>query len=107
MRETSQLPRRISTLAVVLVLGLCVAALPAFAAGYKATVLTADQPGIGAFTDPNLQNPWGVSFAPAGDWWVSDNESGLSTLYIDTGAPQSLVVTIPPAPGGSKGSPTG
>ena len=107
MRVTSQTHRGASLLAVAVVLGLCLASLPAFAAGYKATVLTADQPGIGVFTDPNLQNPWGVSFSTGGDWWVSDNASGLSTLYIDTGAPQSLVVTIPPAPGGSKGTPTG
>jgi uncharacterized protein (TIGR03118 family) len=107
MRATSQTHRGAMTFAVVLALALCIGALPAFAAGYKATVLTADQTGIGVFTDPNLQNPWGVSFAPGGDWWVSDNNSGLSTLYIDTGAPQSLVVTIPPAPGGTKGTPTG
>jgi uncharacterized protein (TIGR03118 family) len=83
------------------------ASLPAFAAGYSVTVLTADQSGIGKFTDPNLQNPWGISFSTGGDFWVSDNNSGLSTLYTGTGQPQSLVVTIPPAAGGTKGSPSG
>ena len=33
--------------------------------------------------------------------------SGLSTLYDGTGVKQSLVVTVPPASGTGKGSPTG
>ena len=31
--------------------------------------------------DPNLVNAWGVSFGPSTPFWVSDNETGLSTLY--------------------------
>jgi uncharacterized protein (TIGR03118 family) len=36
-----------------------------------------------------------------------DAETGKSTLYDGAGVPQSLVVTIPPAAGGTTGSPTG
>ena len=32
-------------------------------------------------TDPMAVNTWGVSFAPAGPFWVSDNGTGVSTLY--------------------------
>jgi hypothetical protein len=41
-------------------------------------------------------------------WWVSDNGTGLSTLYDASGVPQSLVVTIP-VPSGQSGpaTPTG
>jgi uncharacterized protein (TIGR03118 family) len=76
---------------------------------YAQTNLVADRPGIAAVTDPNLVNPWGLSRSSGGAWWVSDNTSGLSTLYDGTGkviAPP--VVTIPPADSNSKtGSPTG
>ena len=57
-------------------------------------------------TDANLKNPWGVAFGPGGALWVSDNNSGLATLYDGTGSPQSLVVTVPGG-GGGTANPTG
>jgi len=88
--------------------GLCAAvAAPALAASVTVTNLTSDGAVNAAFTDTNLKNPWGISYAPGGDFWVSDNATGLTTLYDGTGAPQSLVVTIPPAGGATTGSPTG
>jgi uncharacterized protein (TIGR03118 family) len=78
-----------------------------FAASYQLTVLTADQPGIAPNTDPNLINAWGISFSPTGPFWVSDNNSGKSTLYDGTGKPQTLIVTIPSASGTGSGVPTG
>ena len=59
-------------------------------------------------TDPNLVNPWGIAFGPGGAFWISDNGTGLTTLYSGTGAIENLVVTIPLPPGGSGHSaPTG
>lgn len=58
------------------------------------------------FTDPNLINGWGVVFNPTGFVWVSDADSGKSTLYDGTGKPQTLVVSIPGV-GGEPGHPTG
>ncbi len=72
------------------------------------TNLTSDGTIKAAFTDPNLVNPWGISFSPTGNFWISDNATGLTTLYDGTGKPQSLVVTIPTAAGASGPSaPTG
>jgi len=79
----------------------------AYAASYRAAFLTADQAGIAPNTDPNLINAWGISFSPTGPFWITDNGTGLSTIYNSTGQIQPLVVTIPPAGGASKGSPTG
>lgn len=78
-------------------------------AGYSETRLVADLPGKAQFTDPNLVNPWGLCLLDGGEWWVSDNGTGLSTLYDGSGNIQSLVVTIPPsASSPSKtGTPTG
>ena len=56
--------------------------------------------------DANLLNPWGVAFAPGAEFWISDNNSGKSTLYDGTGTALSLVVNVPDA-GGAVGTPTG
>src|SRR5262249_23014304 len=37
--------------------------------------------------DPLLINPWGVSFAPTGPFWVSDNGKSVTTLYNGAGQP--------------------
>ena len=76
---------------------------------YTQTNLVSDIPGVAAVTDPNLVNPWGLARSSGSPWWVSDNGTGLSTLYNGTtGKPASLVVTIPPADSNSgTGTPTG
>jgi uncharacterized protein (TIGR03118 family) len=82
--------------------------LPAAAQKTVVTLLTSDIPNVpGTFTDANLGNPWGMSANPVGPWWISDNATGLSTLYNGSGNPQGLVVTIPSANGTDVGSPTG
>jgi uncharacterized protein (TIGR03118 family) len=60
--------------------------------------LTANTSGVAANTDPNLINPWGVAFSATSPFWVSDQGSGLSTLYNGAGTPNALVVTIPGSP---------
>lgn len=73
---------------------------------YTQTNLVSDLPGQATTQDPNLVNPWGLTAGPGGPFWISDNGSGLSTLYNGAGATLPLVVTIP-GPSGSAGSPTG
>ncbi len=51
--------------------------------------------------DPNLVNPWGLAFNPAGIAWISDNGTGLATLYkTNVTTPLSLVVQVPLPDGG-------
>src|SRR5206468_9203908 len=55
-------------------------------------------------------NPWGISHSATSPFWVSDNGTGLSTLYNGAGTKQGLVVTIPPpagSPPGTTATPTG
>lgn len=59
-----------------------------------------------AHTDPGLKNPWGIAFAPGMEFWVSDNNSGLATLYDGNGVSQFPTVNIPGA-AGAPGTPTG
>jgi uncharacterized protein (TIGR03118 family) len=74
---------------------------------YQQTNLVSNLPGKAPITDPNLVNPWGISYSPMGPFWISDNGTGLSTLYDGQGNIQPLVVTIPPPPGGTTSAPTG
>ena len=80
---------------------------PAFAK-YVQTNFVSDIPNLAANTDPNLVNPWGIAFSPTSPFWISDNRSGLSTLYNGAGQASPLVVTIPPPVGGlPPAAPTG
>jgi uncharacterized protein (TIGR03118 family) len=64
------------------------------------TNLQSDIAGVADRTDSGLVNPWGLTINPVGvknnAFWISDNNSGLSTLYALDGTKISLVVTIPP-----------
>ncbi len=62
---------------------------------YSQTNLVSNVPGVASTTDPNLVDAWGLSRATNGAWWVSDNGTGLSTLYDGTGKTESLVVKVP------------
>jgi uncharacterized protein (TIGR03118 family) len=74
---------------------------------YKVKNLVSDVTGQAPFHDAHLKNPWGLSKAPGGPWWVADNNTGVSTVYTGTGSIINLVVTIPPFNGTVPGSPSG
>jgi uncharacterized protein (TIGR03118 family) len=83
---------------------------------FKQTNLVSDnQPGHvpAKIQDANLINPWGVAYAPGGPFWVSDNGTGVATVYsvnpnTDTPTASSLVVTIATPPSQTTpASPTG
>lgn len=106
---------KLTTLALTLGLATAAVAAPI----YNLTPLVTDdqdsladlgfQPAV--TEDPNLINPWGISFAPGGPFWVSNQVTNTSTLYDGDGAPfppppdGPLVVNIPHA--GPPAGPTG
>jgi uncharacterized protein (TIGR03118 family) len=77
---------------------------------YQQMNLVSDLPGVAMLQDTNLVNAWGISFSPTSPIWVSDNGSGLATLYSVTYDTNGVVhvtkvareVTIP-----GEGTPTG
>jgi len=71
---------------------------------FAQTNLVSDIPGLAKFTDPDLINPWGMSSSATSPIWVSDNGSGLATLYNGAGVKQGLVVTIATPPGQTPGT---
>ena len=75
---------------------------------YSWTNLQSDIAGVATHVDPNLVNPWGMAVSPNGTIWVSDNGTGVSTLYHQDGTAVPLVVTIPTAARNKEGgNPTG
>jgi uncharacterized protein (TIGR03118 family) len=96
-------------------------------AGYIETDLITNKPSLtdkngivhpinnpNAIVDGKLQNPWGLTSTPTSPFWVSDNASGVSTLYnVPSSNPfvasnTGLRVVTIPAPGSlGGGAPTG
>jgi uncharacterized protein (TIGR03118 family) len=62
---------------------------------YQQTNLVSNVAGQAPTTDPSLRNAWGVASPPGGPLWISDNGTGLSTLYSGAGAIVPLTVTVP------------
>ncbi len=69
-----------------------------FAQHYTQTNLVSDVPGLAPVLDKNLQNPWGLVASPGSPWWVSNNNSGTSTLYSIDATGAAHIVPINPAP---------
>jgi uncharacterized protein (TIGR03118 family) len=75
---------------------------------YRLENLSSNQVGAARHTDPLLVNGWGLVHAPGSPWWVSDNNSGWSTLYDGGGnLVATLKVLIPTAGENGPGLPTG
>ena len=75
---------------------------------YSWTNFQSDIAGVAQHVDPNLVNPWGMAAGSTGTIWVSDNGTGVSTLYNQDGTAVPLVVEIPTAKQNrGTGNPTG
>jgi uncharacterized protein (TIGR03118 family) len=79
---------------------------------YKQTNLVSSTSGIARATDAVLVDPWGLSRNDNPidmNWWISDNDTGLATLYNGVGTKIPLTITIPSVnpKKNPKGSPTG
>ena len=118
----SRISTQASLVAGLLAGGVLGIAAPAHSSAYQLTALTTDDNAnltslgfpAAANVDSNLVNPWGISFGPTTPFWVSDNGTGVATLYNGGGVPfpvgTPLVVTIAPpngSPPGFKSAPTG
>jgi uncharacterized protein (TIGR03118 family) len=78
------------------------------ASEYRQSNLVSDLPGVAAYQDANLVNPWGIAYSATGPFWIADNHTGLSTVYDSSGVANPLVVTIaPPLGGAPPAAPTG
>lgn len=71
--------------------------------------LVSDQAGVADHQDTNLVNPWGICTSAASPFWISDNGTGLSTLYTSFGTPNATTKPAIPATSATVagGTPTG
>jgi uncharacterized protein (TIGR03118 family) len=84
-------------------------------AQYRITNVVSNQVHQAPTIDPLLANAWGLARGAASPWWISDNDTGWSTLYDADGTQVSLRVVIPTAGNGpveatglnGPGAPTG
>src|SRR3954469_14192884 len=97
---------RSAPLAALTMLALTAAVASAAPIAYAQINLVSSVPGLAANTDPNLKNPWGMSYSATSPFWISNQVTNVSTLYNFAGVPQALVVSIPQGAPGPTG-PTG
>ncbi|MGD1071557.1 MAG: TIGR03118 family protein [Bryobacteraceae bacterium] len=106
---------RVSSRAISTFLTLGAALIPAAAQttgvnSYIQTNLVSNATGGAPVVDPNLIDPWGISFSTSSPFWVSNHLSGTATVYNGAGTKMSTVVKIPAgsaSAAGALGRPTG
>jgi len=74
---------------------------------YKQTNLVSHTAGMAAHTDAKLVNPWGIAFVPGNPFWISDNNSGFTTLYDQNGVLNGSFTVAPPNGSSNPATPTG
>ena len=97
-----------AVIAVLLLAGLPAGATAASPNVYSVTNLVSDQSGQAPNPDANLVNAWGLTSTAGSPWWVSDNQTSVSTVYRANGTTARPPVTVSSAPTGavSNSSPT-
>jgi uncharacterized protein (TIGR03118 family) len=96
---------RRTAVAACLGLVLFMVSAPAWAQ-YHLTNLVSNQVHQAPTIDPLLANAWGLARSATSPWWISDNDTGWSTIYQANGTQVPLRVLIPTA-GNGPSSPTG
>jgi uncharacterized protein (TIGR03118 family) len=98
---------QVRRIAVATCLGLVILMVSAAAeAQYQLTNLVSNQVGQAPTIDPLLANAWGLARSATSPWWISDNDTGWSTIYQASGKQEPLKVLIPTT-GNGPASPTG
>ena len=102
---TARAPR----LAVAALLLATTAATTFAAGGYLQTNLVSNNTTLipAAHQDPQLVNAWGIAFSATSPLWISDNATGLATVYDGTGVLNTGVAALIPGFASNPGTPTG
>jgi uncharacterized protein (TIGR03118 family) len=81
---------------------------------FTVTNLVGSDPSVSAVqTDPNLINPWGLAESPTGPFWISDNGTGLTSIYsvgssgVTVNAIPPITIAVPPGQMPGTATPTG
>jgi uncharacterized protein (TIGR03118 family) len=100
--------KNLTLLAFPALLLICGLAPAVSRADFVQTDLVSDIPSLAPQTDPDLKNPWGMSFGAKTPIWVSNQGSNTSTLYNPLAVPVKVNLTVnTPTGGGPPTGPTG
>jgi uncharacterized protein (TIGR03118 family) len=91
--------RKIVVCSALIALTLLIGAGTVRAEGYIQTNLVSDIPGMAQQTNPNLINPWGISFSTTSPFWISDQAAGDPAAGAK-GVATTTVYSVPSATGG-------
>jgi uncharacterized protein (TIGR03118 family) len=97
------------TAGIVLALAFGIAAAGAAPSlvAYNVYPLVSDGAAVSApLADTALVNGWGLAASAVSPWWISDNNTSLSTLYTGVGSKNATVVTVPGGPTGTIANPS-
>ena len=61
---------------------------------YLQTNLVSDMQGMAQQTDPNLKDPWGISFSATSPFWVSDQAANFKVSGATTGSGATTVYKV-------------
>jgi uncharacterized protein (TIGR03118 family) len=81
--KTMRAMLRVTLLPALAAAAMLAAAAPASAASFTATNLVSDDASAhpAPVVDPALVNPWGISASATSPFWISDNATGVITVY--------------------------
>ena len=99
--------RSVRAVSLVACCGLVLMLSGAAVAQYQLTNLNSNQVKQAKHIDPLLVNGWGLVHGPGTAWWVSDNNSGWSTLYDGKGDVITQLRVLIPTAGNGPNSPKG
>jgi uncharacterized protein (TIGR03118 family) len=104
-----QMHSTISRLAIILcALLIAVGSAQADTLYAQTNLVTSNQSVVKAQqTDPNLINPWGVSFSTGSPLWVSEQGTGVATVYSLKGTTSSGTLLTVPIPNQGGAPPSG
>src|SRR5271170_5455040 len=62
--------------------------------------LVSNQAAVADNSDPNLVNPWGIAFSATGPFWITNQSTGMATIYNSAGKANASPVPTPAQPTG-------
>jgi uncharacterized protein (TIGR03118 family) len=95
MKCISKIFRRISALLALAVALGCVQPARADSVYLQHNLVSNGAANVPAdHVDSNLQNAWGITFAPGSPFWIANNGTSTATIYNGDGVAASLIVAV-------------
>jgi uncharacterized protein (TIGR03118 family) len=74
---------------------LCLLLATPVSAQYQQTNIESDGSVAAQIINPNLKNPWGISFSTTSPFWISDQASNFQNASTGNSSPVTTLLTVP------------